>query len=399
MKKSIRYTFRILSVIFLLSMTPSFPTLATADTPETVQPAPDTAQPGDSAPETSQPAPSESIDVAPPDAPVQNVPPTAETPAPDTAPSDANTETAPEPFTVTDFSGTYYVATENDLNVRSGPSTSYTPLGKLSPGQEITVTGKTDNDWYRIQYTANREGYVSAQYLSDTPVHSEPSSSSPEAEAETPAESAAPENPTVSEPDAETPETETEPSTYIEHSTSFIGAHITIILVLCILVVVLLIGFSVYGLFHHETSAYEEEDEDYDADGDYADEDTGVYYEDDGQTAESYGDPQDYYEGDGQDAEPYGDPQDYYENNGQDAEPYETPEAYYEDDTRRNLNAASARNDNAAGTYYGENEYTGEYAGDDEILADEDIYIEDINDEDILSEDVNDVFDEDEYDN
>lgn len=380
MKKFFRYTFRILCVIFLLSLTPSFPALATAEapgTPETLLPPPDTANPGDAAPDTSQPAPSEPVDAAPPDAPDQNVPPIVETPAPDTAPSDTNTEAAPEDFTVTALSGTYYVATENDLNVRSGPSTSYTALGRLSPGQEVTVTGKTDNDWYRIQFTTGKEGYVSAQYLSDTPVHSEPSSSSPESAPEAPDQSAAPEETPVSEPDEETPETETEPSTYIERSTSFIGAHITIILVLCILVVVLLIGFSVYGLFHHGAFDDEDNEDACDADEDDGDEDTEAYYEDDGQ-----------------DAEPY---EAYYEDDERDAEPYEAPQDYYEDDTRGNPNAASGRDVNTAGTGSGGDKYAQAYT-DDEGFADDDLYIEDINDEDIPSEDPDDVFDEDEYD-
>lgn len=381
MKKFFRYTFRILSVTVLLSMAPSFPVLATAETPETMQPAPDASQTENSSPDSSQPPQSETVDVPQPDVPALDTPPAPETPAPDTVPSDTNTEVTPEPFTVTDFGGTYYVATENDLNVRSGPSTSYTALGRLSPGQEITVTGKTDNDWYRIQYTSDQVGYVSAQYLSDTPVRSEPSS--PEADAETPAESASPENPPVSGPETETPETETEPSTYIERSTSFIGAHITIILVLCILVVVLLIGISVYGLFRHEASADEEEDVN---DEDAYDEDS------------SYEDAEAYYEDDAQDAEPHWEPQDYYADDSQDAEPYENPEAYYEDDAPGKLNAASEKNSEALDAYYDGNEYCEAYTADGEPPSDEDLYIEDINDESTFTEDVNDVFDEDEYD-
>lgn len=76
--------------------------------------------------------------------------------------------TSTESFSVTPFSGTYYVATEKALNVRSGPSTDYDVIDMLSSGQEITVTGKTDNNWYQINVN-QKVGFVSAKYVSEQP--------------------------------------------------------------------------------------------------------------------------------------------------------------------------------------------------------------------------------------
>ncbi len=65
-----------------------------------------------------------------------------------------------------------YVNTTAGLNVRTGPSTSYSKLGKLSYGQSVTVIS-TSNGWSKINYNGST-GYVSSQYLQST----KPSSSS-----------------------------------------------------------------------------------------------------------------------------------------------------------------------------------------------------------------------------
>lgn len=74
-----------------------------------------------------------------------------------------------EEFTVTDKSGTAVVG-DSSLNVRSGPGKDYDKLGSVSSGEALTVTGETDNNWYRINYSG-KDGYVSSKYvtLSDNP--------------------------------------------------------------------------------------------------------------------------------------------------------------------------------------------------------------------------------------
>jgi uncharacterized protein YraI len=57
------------------------------------------------------------------------------------------------------------------VNVRSGPSTDYTAVGRLFVGDQATATGRdsTGNDWYRITFTDlrgdSREGWVAAGFV------------------------------------------------------------------------------------------------------------------------------------------------------------------------------------------------------------------------------------------
>ena len=67
---------------------------------------------------------------------------------------------------------TKYVNTTAGLNVRTGPSTSYTKIATLSYGQSVNVLS-TSNGWSKINYNGST-GYVSSQYLQST----KPSSSS-----------------------------------------------------------------------------------------------------------------------------------------------------------------------------------------------------------------------------
>ena len=60
-------------------------------------------------------------------------------------------------------SATKYVNTTS-LNFRSGPSTSYSIIGKLSSGTKVEVIS-TSNGWSKIKYN-NKTGYVSSEYLS-----------------------------------------------------------------------------------------------------------------------------------------------------------------------------------------------------------------------------------------
>lgn len=56
-----------------------------------------------------------------------------------------------------------------NLNVRTGPSTSYTLLGSVGQNQELNVTGITENGWYEIDYNGQK-GYCSGRYLVNEPV-------------------------------------------------------------------------------------------------------------------------------------------------------------------------------------------------------------------------------------
>ena len=52
------------------------------------------------------------------------------------------------------------------LNVRSGPSSSYSSRGVISKGQKVYIMGKESN-WYEILYNGSA-GYVSKTYISTT---------------------------------------------------------------------------------------------------------------------------------------------------------------------------------------------------------------------------------------
>ena len=57
------------------------------------------------------------------------------------------------------------VVNTDSLNVRSGPSTSYSKLGTLAKGTKVGVISES-NGWSKILYN-NKEAYVSSQYLDE----------------------------------------------------------------------------------------------------------------------------------------------------------------------------------------------------------------------------------------
>ena len=81
------------------------------------------------------------------------------------------TSSAPESSTTT----TKYV-NATTLNVRSGPSTSYSVIGSLSNGSKVEVIS-TSNGWSKINYNG-KTGYVSSQYLSSSATNNSTSTSS-----------------------------------------------------------------------------------------------------------------------------------------------------------------------------------------------------------------------------
>ena len=68
------------------------------------------------------------------------------------------------------------IVNTDSLNVRSGPSTSYSKLGTLSKGSKVEVISES-NGWSKIKYNG-KEAYVSSMYLSDVDNDSSDSSSS-----------------------------------------------------------------------------------------------------------------------------------------------------------------------------------------------------------------------------
>lgn len=73
----------------------------------------------------------------------------------------------PPPYTVTEMSATLYA--QKSSNVRKGPSKDYDKIGGLSLNQAVTVTGRADTGWYRIDYKG-QEGFVSDSLLAETQV-------------------------------------------------------------------------------------------------------------------------------------------------------------------------------------------------------------------------------------
>ena len=82
----------------------------------------------------------------------------------ETASTEATTTTTRDPNYVEEYYATVYCS--HDINLRSGPGTTYDVVRVLHIGEEITVTGRTDSGWYRT-YSGN---YVLQDYTSTTPV-------------------------------------------------------------------------------------------------------------------------------------------------------------------------------------------------------------------------------------
>lgn len=71
---------------------------------------------------------------------------------------------SPAPAEEPEAGSTTAVVTAGPLNVRSGPATSYSRVGSLGKGDEITILESLD-DWCKISY-GDLTGYVFAQYIS-----------------------------------------------------------------------------------------------------------------------------------------------------------------------------------------------------------------------------------------
>ena len=67
-------------------------------------------------------------------------------------------------YTVATYDESQVMYASGPVNVRKGPSTDFERVGALKYGQEITVTGQADTNWYEIMY-GEEKAYVSNKYL------------------------------------------------------------------------------------------------------------------------------------------------------------------------------------------------------------------------------------------
>lgn len=62
-----------------------------------------------------------------------------------------------------------FLRTNDEVNVRSGPDTSYESIGKTEIGQDYMVTGiSEDGKWYQV-FLDGQEAYIAAEYMEEIP--------------------------------------------------------------------------------------------------------------------------------------------------------------------------------------------------------------------------------------
>lgn len=227
--------------------------------------------------------------------PAQNPNDVVITPQPDTPAADGSTvgDSVGNPVEntgITPIQATIYVAASGGVNVRSGPSTNDSILGKLKYGTALTAIGQTSDNWYQVQY-AGGTGYVRADTVTDTPVTvTPPATQSPSATTQAPeisdTQASAIQNPDdgnlIPEETApeEISEEETGETTATE-TTRLFGTPVIVVLVLAIIGVLALITLSVIGLFKKDNVPDAEYDDvigENDGEDEYFE---ACYYEDD----------------------------------------------------------------------------------------------------------------------
>ena len=72
--------------------------------------------------------------------------------------------TATQDFTVTEESGKVKVTVDIGANIRTGPGSDYELLGAAPKDAELTVTGKTENNWYQVKFN-DKTGYVAGSLV------------------------------------------------------------------------------------------------------------------------------------------------------------------------------------------------------------------------------------------
>lgn len=81
------------------------------------------------------------------------------------------------PINKVDAANVTGTVTANVLNVRSGASTSYSIVGKLSKGEKVEIL-LSNNGWHKIQYSQDNTGWVCDDYVSTSSASSSSNSSS-----------------------------------------------------------------------------------------------------------------------------------------------------------------------------------------------------------------------------
>ncbi len=76
----------------------------------------------------------------------------------------AEPTTRPEAESKTDSAEGYKAYATTDLNVRSGPGTSYDSIGGVSIEENVTVL-EEDGEWLKVQLGNGTEGWVSSSYV------------------------------------------------------------------------------------------------------------------------------------------------------------------------------------------------------------------------------------------
>lgn len=180
--------------------------------------------------------------------------------------------------------GSAIVDTDN-LNVRSGPGTDYSALGKVSTGESFDVTAVND-EWVEIDYYGDK-GYLSMNYVVYEPLEEEIIEDEPEVEE-------ADSKDLVNTDAEEVPEVGEESAYNYKLIFGLIGA---------IVVVFLVILLTIKSL----------KDMDYDDDDD-------DYYEDDEYDEDEYDDDEDEYDDDDYEEDDEYDEDEYYEDDDDDDE-------------------------------------------------------------------------------
>lgn len=98
-----------------------------------------------------------------------------QTPSNPTNTGNTSTTTSNEP-TFTEVNQTVYVYNTESVNVRSGPGTSYSSLGRVARNTAVTRTGVGSNGWSRVSYNG-QTAYISSSYLTTTKPEEEAKSS------------------------------------------------------------------------------------------------------------------------------------------------------------------------------------------------------------------------------
>ncbi len=154
-------------------------------------------------------------------------------------------------FSVTEKSG--YVEATTGVNVRSGPGKEYNTLGSLKEGEQIPMTGLTDNGWYEIKFKG-QAGYVYSSYVTELEDADAPETDTKESQAAETAASASSENAQEEEG--------TIPSLTIPVlNVTIPGLTRTLLFVLAGIVIVLIIILSTIVSFRKGDDDEEDEDE------------------------------------------------------------------------------------------------------------------------------------------